>query len=62
MGSLGVDFWTRFVEPAMLNLLVLIVALSLSGCAVGLALNAAGATPGNVPALHPEQGQMTAGR
>ncbi len=40
----------------MVKIVCLLVALlSLSGCGIGLIANAAGATPGNVPALHPEQ-------
>ena len=35
--------------------LLIVALLSLSGCGIGLIANAAGATPGNVPALHPEQ-------
>lgn len=36
-------------------IVLLIAAISLQGCAVGLLANALGAKPGNVPAMHPEQ-------
>jgi hypothetical protein len=42
-------------EVRMRYLSLALVVLSLQGCAVGLLANAMGATPGNVPALHPEQ-------